>query len=62
MNIVVMVDKLAGNESVGDRWTETYIFETTDTLLDVMEKIGCVRNIAESESIQQTVRLQIGIR
>lgn len=40
MKIVVIKEMSAGNESVGDMWKETKIFEPTDTLLDVVAWIN----------------------
>ena len=32
MKVVAMIDRSAGNESVGEMWTETKIFDSTDTI------------------------------
>jgi hypothetical protein len=40
MKIIAIKEMSAGNESVGDMWTETKIFNETDTLADVMEFIN----------------------
>ena len=40
MRIIAIKDMSAGNESVGDMWKETKIFDHTNTLLDVMKWVG----------------------
>jgi len=35
MKICAMVDRSAGNESVGEMWTETAVFDDQATLADV---------------------------
>lgn len=37
MQFVVMLDRSAGNESVGEMWTETKVFNASATLADVDE-------------------------
>lgn len=39
IKIVAIKKMSAGNESVGEMWTETKIFEPSDTLSDVMDWI-----------------------
>ena len=36
MKVCAIVDRSAGNETVGDMWTETASFEDTATLADVL--------------------------
>lgn len=40
MKIVAIKDESAGNESVGEMWQETKIFESADTLEAVMKWVG----------------------
>ena len=40
MKIVAIKDMSAGNESVGEMWQETKIFDCTETLFDVMKWVG----------------------
>lgn len=40
MKFVVTVNKSAGNDSVGEMWTETHIFNETTTLLGVLAALG----------------------
>ena len=40
MKIVAIKDMSAGNESVGEAWQETKIFDSTASLLDVMQWVG----------------------
>ena len=42
MKIVAIKDMSAGNESVGEMWQETKIFEHTDQLIDVMRWVKTV--------------------
>jgi len=42
MKICAMVDRSAGNESVGDMWTETAEFDEAATLMDVMRWAGII--------------------
>lgn len=49
MEYVVMLDRSAGNESVGEMWTETKIFPATATLADVEEWIRSKVNSFASE-------------
>ena len=37
MKICAMVDRSAGNESVGEMWTETAVFDESATLADVLK-------------------------
>jgi len=60
MNIIVMEDKSAGNDSVGDMWTNTYVFEETDTLEFVFKSLGHVYEIENGISVNANIRLQIG--
>lgn len=36
MKFVVTVNKSAGNDSVGEMWTETHVFNSTTTLAGVL--------------------------
>ena len=51
MKIVAIKDMSAGNESVGNMWRETKIFEESATVKDVMDwagdKINVVLTVAE---------------
>jgi len=60
MNIVVMEDKSAGNDSVGSMWTETSIFKSTDTLEYVFKALGHVYEIEHGKAVNANIRLQIG--
>ena len=39
MKYVILVDMSAGNESVGEMWQESHIFDGETSLHDVMERI-----------------------
>ena len=59
MKIVIMIDKSAGNESVGNMWTETLLFESDTTLGEIITAIN--PNIKDNgkDHFFDTVRLQI---
>ena len=57
MKIVVMVDKADGNESVGEMWTETFIFDSSSTLKEVIDRIDPF-DFDKIESLKN-VRIQI---
>lgn len=40
MKIVAIKEMSAGNDSIGDMWKETKIFDGTDSLYEVMKWIG----------------------
>ena len=42
MNVVIIVDNSAGNESVGEMWKETKIFQSTDKLEDVLKWVSTI--------------------
>ena len=62
MKMVIMVDKSNGNESVGDMWTETHIFDSSATLKEVYDTITPDYQRFESGHIEfmKNVRIQIG--
>ena len=41
--IIAIKDMANGNETIGEMWKETKIFNSTDTLMDVMEWVGTRR-------------------
>ena len=43
MKVCAMVDRSAGNESVGNMWTETAVFDDDTPLLKVLEWAEAVR-------------------
>ena len=60
MKIIVMIDKANGNESVGTMWTETFLFEETATLKDVLNAIAEPLPFKQEPTvIKNNVRLQI---
>ena len=67
MKIVIMADKSAGNESIGEMWTETHIVDDSTTLKEVVdllsEKTRSGRVIEYNgieRSFLKNVRIQIG--
>lgn len=40
MKFVITVSKSDGNETVGDMWTETHLFDGTATLAGVLKALG----------------------
>lgn len=59
MKIVIMVDKSAGNDTVGSMWTETHIFDPSVSLRDVLEKLKYGNNLDIGYQIKETVKIQI---
>lgn len=59
MKIIIMVDKAAGNDTVGNVWTETHIFEPSVSLRDVLTKLNYETNLDDGYQIKETVRIQI---
>lgn len=62
--IVAMINRSAGNESVGDMWTETKIFHPSDTLQNVYtwasERLSASKKFpAKIEDIKLNVKLSI---
>lgn len=39
MRYVILIDMSAGNETVGEMWQESYIFDGSKTLNEVMDEI-----------------------
>lgn len=71
MKVCAMVDRSAGNESVGEMWTETAEFDESATLADVLRwarmhypvitrlGIGKEPETTERIDVQRNVRLAI---
>jgi hypothetical protein len=59
MKIIAMVDRSAGNERVWDMWTETRIFDETDTLSDVYCWVENITHSMGKENIVSNVKLSI---
>lgn len=57
MKIIVMADRSAGNDTVGEMWTDAYIFEKTATLEEVIKKVE--PNVDFVDSIRTNITLQI---
>jgi hypothetical protein len=58
MNVVVMVDRSAGNNMVGDMWTNTYIFKGDTKLREVFEALHL--NYGDNLTIHKNIRINIG--
>ena len=62
MKVCAMIDRSAGNESVGDMWTETAVFEDTATLKDVIKWAGMIYDSIPRDEIpnyRKNVKLAI---
>ncbi len=59
MKIIAMVNRSSGNETVGDMWTETRIFEESQTLLEVYDWVEKITNSLGKENIICNVKLSI---
>lgn len=45
MKLIAIKDMSAGNETIGETWKETKIFDHTDQLIDVMKWVGIKKNV-----------------
>ena len=59
MKVIIMKDCSAGNDSVGEMWTETYLFSETATLRQVLDKVGDTYNIKKGMTLASNIRLNI---
>lgn len=48
IKIVAIKDMSAGNETVGEMWQETKIFDADNSLLDVMRWVGTKKRVVLS--------------
>ena len=60
MKVIAMVDRSAGNESVGEMWTETKIFDITEPIENIYawltKRLGMNNNV---EKITANIKLSI---
>ena len=61
MNFVVMLDRSAGNESVGEAWTETKVFPETARLSDVEAWVRERTNIYHKEPTVFTCNVRLAV-
>ena len=40
MKVVAMINRSAGNESVGDMWTETKVFDSEEPIINIYKWLG----------------------
>lgn len=61
MEYVILVDRSAGNESVGEMWTETKVFPETATLADVTDWVRerTHNNILDDKMFNSNVRITV---
>jgi hypothetical protein len=60
MKVVAMIKRSAGNESVGDMWTETKVFDITDSIESVYHWVASRTNRADMvDEITTNVTLSI---
>ena len=57
--VVIMVDQAAGNDSIGNMWTETYLFNEETTLKEVLDKLGYKYELSKGLNIKQNIKLQV---
>lgn len=55
MQMVIIVDRSNGNESVGDMWKDTYIFDSSATLAEVIERTHGKHFLEHETSLANTV-------
>jgi hypothetical protein len=58
MTVVIIKDMSEGNESVGEIWKETKIFEDTDTLADVL-KWACGSDLSQVKHTRKNIVLTV---
>ncbi len=62
MRIIAILDKSAGNETVGESWQETAIFDGSDAISLVMEWAAMQHEVVRPERAQEfRGRLQLTI-
>lgn len=59
MKIVAVLNRSAGNESVGDMWLETKVFDESDSLANVLNWASRVAQSGEVKSFKGNLRLTI---
>jgi hypothetical protein len=59
MKVIAMVDRSNGNETVGDMWTETKIFDSSDTLDSVYEWVAKKVLICHMNNVKTNIKLSI---
>ena len=57
--VVILVDRSAGNEKVGEMWTAPYIFDKTATLEDVIKAIPEYREDIFKDGTRHNIRITI---
>lgn len=60
MKIVITVDRSNGNGSVGDMWKDTYIFDSSATLEEVIGKTHGKYFLENKDSSMANTVIQIG--
>jgi hypothetical protein len=60
MKIIAMIDRSAGNESVGEMWVETKSFDQTASLSDVYEWVA-IRASREGNLKEITTNVKLSI-
>ena len=58
--VVVLVDKANGNDTVGNMWVETHIYDETITIREILIDLGYEYYLKNNENIEETIRIQIG--
>ena len=57
--VVAILDRSAGNESVGEMWQETKIFDQKATLFDVLKWASTKAHSIQIESFRGNLKLTI---
>ena len=57
--VVAILDRSAGNESVGEMWQETKVFDQKATLFDVLKWAAIKSHLTQIELFQGNLKLTI---
>lgn len=60
MKVVAMIERSAGNESVGEMWTETKVFDAEQTIAQIYQwVVEQTSNTGRPESIRMNIKLSV---
>ena len=57
--VVAILDRSAGNESVGEMWQETKVFDQKTTLFDVLKWAATQTHLTQIELVRANLKLTI---
>lgn len=59
MKIVALVDRSAGNETVGEMWTETAVFDSGDSIQSVYDWVASRLSLATPSDTIINIKLSV---